>query len=152
MFTVQAVRFEPNDLWPRYLARWFILTPSRSTWMVKVTSLSSQSKEENVAKLVREDSVFRHAITRCLCVRLWKQNTRHKPNHNIWWVSNESGMKTYYRTIFVLLLLLLPTWVSRHQKSRTILVKPIRIYRSKRQRVAVSSAGPYANLHLAPDR
>jgi len=30
--------------------------------------------------------------------------------------------------------------------------KPIWIYWSKRQWVAVVSAGPYANLHLAPDR
>jgi len=44
------------------------------------------------------------------------------------------------------------TWVSRHQKSRIILVKPIWIYWSKRQWVAVASVGPYANLHLAPDR
>jgi len=44
------------------------------------------------------------------------------------------------------------TWVSQHQKSRTILVKPIWVYWSKRQRVAVASAGPYANLHLTPDR
>jgi len=42
-------------------------------------------------------------------------------------------------------------WVSRHQKSRTILVKPIWIYWSKRQWVSEASAGPYANLHLAPD-
>jgi len=41
------------------------------------------------------------------------------------------------------------TWVSRHQKSRTIMVKPICFYWSKRQWVAVASAGPYANLHLA---
>jgi len=44
------------------------------------------------------------------------------------------------------------TRVSRHQKSRTILVKPIWIYWSKRQWVAVASAGRYANLHLTPDR
>ena len=35
------------------------------------------------------------------------------------------------------------TWVSRYQKG---------FYWSKRQWVAVASAGPYANLHLAPDR
>jgi len=43
------------------------------------------------------------------------------------------------------------TWVSRHQKSRTILVKPIWIYWSKRTWVAVASARRYANLHLIPD-
>jgi len=43
------------------------------------------------------------------------------------------------------------TWVSWHQKRRIILVKPIWIYWSKRKWVAVASAGPYANLHLASD-
>jgi len=70
---------------------------------------------------------------------------------------------TWLVTAATLLLLLLllhsfnglfsrTTQVSRHQKSRTILVKPIWIYWSKRQRVAVASAGRHANLHLAPDR
>jgi len=43
------------------------------------------------------------------------------------------------------------TRVSRYQKDKTRKVKPIWIYWSKRQWVAVASAGPYANLHLAPD-
>jgi len=30
--------------------------------------------------------------------------------------------------------------------------EPIGFYSSKRQRVAVASAGPYANLHIASDR
>jgi len=42
------------------------------------------------------------------------------------------------------------TWVS--QKSRTIMVKPIWIYWSKRQWVAVASAGRYANLHFTRQR
>jgi len=41
------------------------------------------------------------------------------------------------------------TQVSRHQKDKTRKVKPIWIYWSTR--VAVASAGPYANLHLYPD-
>jgi len=40
------------------------------------------------------------------------------------------------------------TWVSQHQKGKTRKVKPIWIYWSKRQWMAVASAGPYANLHL----
>ena len=44
------------------------------------------------------------------------------------------------------------TWVSQHQKSRTIPVKTIWVYWSKRQWVAMASAAWYANLHLAPDR
>jgi len=43
------------------------------------------------------------------------------------------------------------TWVSWHQKCKTRKVKPVWIYRSKRQWVAVASVGPYANLHLDPD-
>jgi len=43
------------------------------------------------------------------------------------------------------------TWVSRHQKGKIRKVKPIWIYCSKRQWVAVASAGPYANPHLDPD-
>jgi len=42
-------------------------------------------------------------------------------------------------------------WVRQHQKGKTRKVKPIWIYWSKRQWVAVASAGPYANLHLDPD-
>jgi len=37
------------------------------------------------------------------------------------------------------------TWVSRYQKQSGF-------YWSKRQSVAVGSAGPYANLHLTSDR
>jgi len=44
------------------------------------------------------------------------------------------------------------TWVIRHKKRRTIIGRPIWIYWSKRKWVAVTSAGPYANLHLASDR
>jgi len=43
------------------------------------------------------------------------------------------------------------TRVSWHQKGKTRNVKPIWVYWSKRQWVAVVSAGPYANLHLDPD-
>jgi len=41
--------------------------------------------------------------------------------------------------------------VSKQQKGKTRKVKPIWIYWNKRQRVAVASAWPYANLHLDPD-
>jgi len=44
------------------------------------------------------------------------------------------------------------TRVSRYQKGKTRKVKPIWIYWSKRQRVALASAGPYANLHLDLDK
>ena len=40
----------------------------------------------------------------------------------------------------------LPGWAGTRK------VKPIWFYRSKRQWVAVASAGPYASLHLAPDK
>ena len=41
------------------------------------------------------------------------------------------------------------TWVSRHQKDQTILD----FNKARDDRVAVASAGPYANhLHLTPDR
>ena len=43
------------------------------------------------------------------------------------------------------------TQVSRHQKGKTTKVKPMWIYWSNSQWVAVASAGPYANLHLDPD-
>jgi len=43
------------------------------------------------------------------------------------------------------------TRVCRHQKGKTRKVKPVWIYWSKREWVAVASAGPYANLHLDPD-
>jgi len=58
----------------------------------------------------------------------------------------------YYYYYYYPVLILLLRWVSRHQKRRTILVKPIWIYWSKRHWVAVASAGQYANLYLAPDR
>jgi len=44
------------------------------------------------------------------------------------------------------------TQVSQYQTGKTRKVKPIWIYWSKRQWVAVVSAGPYANLHLIPFR
>jgi len=43
-----------------------------------------------------------------------------------------------------------PGWVGT-RKVKTRKVKPIWIYWSKRQWVAVASAGPYASLHLIPD-
>jgi len=43
------------------------------------------------------------------------------------------------------------TQVSWYQKGKTRKVQPIWIYWSNRQWVAVASARPYANLHLAPD-
>jgi len=55
-------------------------------------------------------------------------------------------------TTFVYSLFSRTTWVSWHQKSRTIMIATIWIYSSKRQWVAVASAGPHANLHLASDR
>jgi len=54
--------------------------------------------------------------------------------------------------------ILYPSWtlsrtiqVSQQQKGKSRKVKPIWIYWSKRQWVAVASAGPYASLHLDPD-
>jgi len=44
------------------------------------------------------------------------------------------------------------TQVNRYQKGKTRKEKPIWIYWNNRQQVAVASAGPYANLHLVPDR
>jgi len=49
-------------------------------------------------------------------------------------------------TCLTTLCLGLPRW------ARTRKVKPIWIYWSKRQGVAVASTGPYANLHLTPSR
>jgi len=37
--------FELNDLPPRYLARWFIITPSRSSSKVKITGQSLKNEE-----------------------------------------------------------------------------------------------------------
>ena len=49
-----------------------------------------------------------------------------------------------HNTCFMALCPGLPKWASIRK------VKPIWIYWSKKQWVAVASAGPYANLHLAP--
>jgi len=43
------------------------------------------------------------------------------------------------------------TRVSWYQKGKTWKVKSVWLYWSKRMWVAVASAGPYANLHLASD-
>jgi len=47
--------------------------------------------------------------------------------------------------------ILRPSWILSPGSAGTRKVKPISIYWSKRQWVAVASAGPYANLHLDPD-
>jgi len=46
----RTITFERNDLWPRYLARWFIVTLYRPSLKVNVIGLgqSSLSSEENV--------------------------------------------------------------------------------------------------------
>jgi len=70
--------------------------------------------------------------------------------HNCHWCS--TGQYDYFIILHSFNGLFQDSWVSRHQKSRTILVKPIWNYWSKREWVAVAAAGRYANLHLAPDR
>jgi len=52
----------------------------------------------------------------------------------------------YYNRSTALRILSGITWVSHYQKGKTIWIL------LKRQWVAVASGGPYANLHLAPDR
>ena len=54
--SMRTMTFELDDLWPRYLASWFILTLSRSTSNVKVMGQSSMAQEENVAKMVSATS------------------------------------------------------------------------------------------------
>ena len=62
----------------------------------------------------------------------------------------------YYKTGITTTLQLQPfnglfsrtTWVSRYQKGKT----DLDFTGARRQWVAVASAGPYASLHLAPDR
>ena len=49
---IRTITFELNDLWPRYLASWFVSWPRRSYSKAKVIGHSSRSQKENVAKLV----------------------------------------------------------------------------------------------------
>jgi len=58
---------------------------------------------------------------------------------------------THTTVLWPSLILSRTIWVSRHQKAKTRKVKPIWIYWSKRQWVAVASAAPYTNFHLDPD-
>ena len=51
---VRIITSELNYLWPRYLARWFSLTMSRSSSKFKVISQSSQSREERKAQQLLE--------------------------------------------------------------------------------------------------
>jgi len=59
---------------------------------------------------------------------------------------NNTSKLTYNNTRLMTLCLGQPGWAG------TWKVKPIWIYWIKRQWVAVATGGPYANLHLAPDR
>jgi len=69
--------------------------------------------------------------------------------------SNAQSIMSQKHTHTTILLLLCylsgTTRVSRYQKGKTRKVKPIWIYWSKKQWVAVASAGLYASLHLVPD-
>jgi len=58
----------------------------------------------------------------------------------------------YYYRFMALWILSRTARVSRYQKGKTMKVKSIWIYWSKRLWVAVASAGTYANLHFSPDR
>jgi len=73
-------------------------------------------------------------------------NTAFKQTHNYYCCCY------YYYCFTALWILSRNTKVSRYQKRKTRKVKPIWIYWSKRQWVAVASAGQYANQHLNPDR
>ena len=55
-------------------------------------------------------------------------------------------MKKYNNTHLTAFWLVVPRWAGTRK------VKPNWISQSKRQWVAVESAGPYANQHLTPDR
>jgi len=48
---MRTITFELNDLLPRYLTSWFILTLFRSFSKIDVIGYSSRSQEENVAKV-----------------------------------------------------------------------------------------------------
>jgi len=62
--------------------------------------------------------------------------------------SRETHTHTHTTVLWPSWILSGTTRVSHHQKGKTRKVKPIWIYWSKRQWVAMASAGPYANLHL----
>ena len=75
------------------------------------------------------------------------------PTHTHTYKNRRVVINTYTHTYTCTVLW--PSWilsgtirVSRHQKGNTRKVKPIWIYRSKRQWVAVASAVPHAHLHL----
>jgi len=64
-----------------------------------------------------------------------------------WFYHSGAGSHTHITILQPSWILSETTWVSRQQKSKTRKVKPIWMYCSKRQWLAVTSAGPYANLH-----
>jgi len=67
-----------------------------------------------------------------------------KPGTQVWRTTVHTSTNTHTRLMALCLGL--------HRWAGTRKVKPIWIYWSKRQWVAVASAGLYASLHLAPDR
>ena len=67
-----------------------------------------------------------------------------KPGTQVWGTTVHTSTNTHTRLMALCLGL--------HRWAGTRKVKPIWIYWSKRQWVAVASAGLHASLHLAPDR
>jgi len=75
----------------------------------------------------------------------WPHHTSSGVHHNLQ-SSTRPHRHTYTYTRLTALCPGLPGWAGTRK------VKPSGFYWSKRQWVAVASAGPYASLHLAPDR
>jgi len=81
--SIWTISFERNDLWPTYLACWYILSLSRSCSTVKVIRKSSRSHDEITAPTTVASAV--HTVNVYTGSPLWR--TRLNYGRNVHWLS-----------------------------------------------------------------
>ena len=70
--SVWTITCKRNDLWPRYSARWYILTPFTSYSTVKVKCQSSRSQEERTLLRSVQPRVRAFLVLSCCPVGRWR--------------------------------------------------------------------------------
>jgi len=125
--------------------------PSTADWWVSNRSVSQAccpGKSTPSPHLVTAHTLASACFWYSSTESSWNSSSEQFCNEAVAVALSEDIMKTHTHkhTCLTALFLGLPRWAGTRK------LKPICIYWSKRHWVAVASAGPYASLHLAPDR